>query len=199
MRHKKISETIFTFIDSETTAIRPSDYGRICEIAIIKRFPDGTRKCYSQLINPQIPICTRATAIHGITNDMVSGKPAFSAIAEKIKSVLGGSVLVFHNAEFDIPFLSYEFGTANIAFSPTVVLDTLKYSRRHGNFTSNTLGNIACELGFTNEGWHRALADAEMTEKIFLYFLRKFKSAGVKTINELGTLQKRKLEVFNEF
>jgi DNA polymerase-3 subunit epsilon len=134
-------------------------------------------------------------AIHGITNEMVAKEPVFDAVANELVGMLTDTVLVFHNAAFDMPFLMHEFSFADLHFKPPVFLDTLKYARKHGNFRSNSLGNISCELGFCNKGWHRALADAEMTEKIFFHFLNKFKSLGVQTLGELIELQKGKIKI----
>lgn len=197
MYHNQISNTIFSFIDTETTALCPSEYGRVCEIAVVKTFPNGKRQSFSRLINPQVSISPNATAVHKITNKMVASEPAFDAVVPELMSLFSDSVLVFHNAAFDIPFLTHEFACADLHFRPEFFLDTLKYARKHGNFISNSLGNIACELGFSSDGWHRALADVKMTEKIFFYFLDKFRSAGVKTVGELIELQKGKIRNYD--
>jgi DNA polymerase III epsilon subunit family exonuclease len=193
MHHKKISQTTFSFMDTETTALCPSQYGRVCEIAVIKISPRGERQCFSHLINPKVPIAKNAIAVHGITDEMVKSKPSFEELVPQIMALICDSVLVFHNKAFDIPFLVYEFANAGFRFAPPVVLDTLQYARRHGRFKSNSLGQVAAALGISNSGWHRAMADAEMTEKIFFHFLKKFQSAGIETLAELEKLQIKKI------
>ena len=93
---------------------------------------------------------------------------------------------------FDTKFLRYEFGNIGLPMPSCIILDTLKYARLHGNFKRNRLGLIAQELGISSQGWHRAMADTIMTEKIFYYFLFKFKDLGAKTIEDLFNLQNRR-------
>ena len=79
-----------------------------------------------------------------------------------------------------------------------VILDTLKFSRTHCCFPNNRLGTVAEQLGISSEGWHRALADTVMTEKIFYYFIDKFKKMGAQTLGDLFALQTRKVIGFNK-
>ena len=72
-------------------------------------------------------------------------------------------------------------------------MDTLKFARTHGCFSRNRLGIIAQELGFSCEGWHRAMADTIMAEKIFYHFLRHFMQAGAQTVGDLVELQTKKI------
>ncbi|HUT85510.1 MAG TPA: 3'-5' exonuclease [Elusimicrobiales bacterium] len=193
MQNKLISQVSFSFIDTETTALCPSEFGRICEIAVIKIGPGGQTHNLSSLINPQVPIPKSATAIHSITNYMVENKPTFDRIVPSLTHLMQGSVLVFHHAGFDVPFLEHEFTNAGLKFPNATVLDTLKYARKHGAFKSNSLGNIVSELGLSNDGWHRALADAKMTKEVFFHFVDKFKKMGFKTLGDLIHLQTKKL------
>jgi DNA polymerase-3 subunit epsilon len=124
---------------------------------------------------------------------MVREAPSFAEVAPRLISLLEGGVIVCHNADFDIPFLAHEMALVGLRLPQTAVLCTLKLARKNGGFKKNNLGCIVEELGFSNEGWHRALADAKMTQKVFLHFVEKFKEAGVKTVGELEDLQVRKL------
>ncbi|MCX5783849.1 MAG: 3'-5' exonuclease [Elusimicrobia bacterium] len=188
-----INELTFAFIDIETTGLTPAQNGRICEVAVLRRQADKRLDEFCQLINPRISMPEEVVKIHGITDDMLASAPDFAIVAPKLISMLENSVVVCHNACFDIPFLAYEFYNAGYRFPPSTILDTLEYARKRGNFASNKLGNIAGELGFSNGGWHRAMADAVMTEKIFLHFLATFEKEGAKTLSDLEKLQSEKI------
>ena len=188
-----IGELVFAFVDLETTGLSPAAGGKICEAAVLLYGPAGRAGSFSWLINPQRPMPPDAQAIHGITDGMLYGKPVFSEVAPKIISLISDSVVVCHNADFDVPFLACEFAAAGLRFPSVPVLDTLKYSRLHGKFKSNKLSSVARELGFSDDGAHRALADAAMTEHVFLHFLAKFKAAGAATLADLEELLTKKL------
>jgi DNA polymerase-3 subunit alpha (Gram-positive type) len=99
--------------------------------------------------------------------------------------MLENSVLVAHNAEFDMGFLSMELEKIGLKLPRIPVVDTLSLARRNWKFKSNRLGNIAAELNISNENWHRALSDVEMTRKIFEHFISAFKAAGAVTVADL--------------
>lgn len=187
-----IENAIFVCLDTETTGLDPLRDGKICEVALLSSCAQRRVASYASLINPGIFIMPEVIAIHGITNEMVSDKPIFKEIAPKIREFLEGNVLICHNADFDTKFLRHEFENIGEDMPNCTILDTLKYARLHGNFKRNRLGLIAQELGISSQGWHRAMADTIMTEKIFYYFLLKFKDMGAKTVEDLFNLQNRR-------
>lgn len=184
-----IDEVPFICLDTETTGLSPLGGGRVCEIALLKSKSGMRLESFSTLINPQIYIEPEVTAIHGITNEMVAQSPSFADIAPRLLDMFEGSVLICHNADFDVSFLQNEFGLLGLKMPSITILDTLKFARRHGNFASNRLGEVARSLGISSEGWHRAMADTVMTEKIFYYFLCAFKARGARTVGDLFNLQ----------
>jgi DNA polymerase-3 subunit epsilon len=105
------------FIDLETTGINIST-DRIVEISVLKITPDGKEDWISTRINPEMPIPSKSTAIHGITDEDVSGAPTFREIARNLAVFLEGTDLAGYNAiKFDIPVLAEEFLRANIDFN----------------------------------------------------------------------------------
>jgi len=102
------------FFDLETTGLNTAT-DKIVQISIIKIFPDGKEEKYNFFVNPGIPIPEEATAIHGITNEMVKDKPLFSEIAKKIADIISGCDLAGYNSNrFDIPLLAEEMLKANV-------------------------------------------------------------------------------------
>lgn len=105
------------FIDLETTGINVSA-DRIVEISVLKITPDGKEDWISTRINPEMPIPSKSTAIHGITDDDVSEAPTFREIARNLAVFLEGTDLAGYNAiKFDIPVLAEEFLRVNIDFN----------------------------------------------------------------------------------
>jgi DNA polymerase III epsilon subunit family exonuclease len=188
-----LTEVTFAFVDTETTGLAPQNGGRVCEVAVVLTRGDKQVETFSQLINPAMPIPPHISAIHGITDDMVRDQPIFAQVAPRLLSLLSGAAVVCHNADFDVSFLSWEFQQAGLRFPPSVILDTLRLARKHGGFKSNRLGNIVAELGISSEGWHRALSDAMMTEKVFRHFVDKFSSEGELTLADLVEYQTKAL------
>ena len=182
---RNIDEAVFNFIDVETTGLSP-DSARVCEVALIGFKGAARLNNFSSLINPGMPIPATASRINGITDDMVRQSPAFGEVALKLLDLLEGSVIVAHNALFDINFLKMEFSRVGLNFPERLpVVDTLEIARGHWKFTNNRLGTIAGELNLSNENWHRALADVEMTRKIFEHFVAAFRKSGVVTVGDL--------------
>ena len=188
-----INEAKFVCLDTETTGLSFPRGGRICEVALLASKNGQRINEYSTLINPEMYITPDITAIHGITNEMVANAPHFKDIALTLAEHLEGSVLICHNVDFDVPFLRYEFENIGLKLPDLTTLDTLKFARTHGCFSRNRLGIIAQELGFSCEGWHRAMADTVMAEKIFYHFLKYFTQAGAKTVEDLVELQTKKI------
>ena len=182
---QSIDEAVFTFIDVDTTGLSPSS-ARVCEVAAISFRGQERVGTMAELVNPGMPIPAEVSRIHGITDAMVKGSPAFPAIAVRLLDMIENSVIVAHNADFDLSFLREEFRRAGLKFPKRHVVDTLYIARKNWKFQSNRLGNIAAELNISNENWHRALSDVEMTRKIFEHFIAAFKAAGVVTVKDLA-------------
>ncbi len=180
----RIEDALFTFLDVETTGLSPRS-ARVCEVAAISF--RGTERVgqLAELVNPGVPIPPEVSRVHGITDTMVKDSPAFGAVAPRLLSMLERSVVVAHNAEFDLGFLGAEFRRVGLRFPKLYYVDTLAIARKNWKFRSNRLGNIASELNISNEHWHRALSDVEMTRKIFEHFIDAFKAAGVSTVADL--------------
>ena len=180
----KLEEAVFTFIDVETTGLSPRA-ARVCEVAAISFTGAERVGTLAELINPGLPIPPEVSRIHGITDAMVKERPGFGGVAPRLLAMLENSVLVAHNAGFDIGFLRAECERVGLRFPKLYVVDTYLIAKKNWKFRSNRLGNIAAELNISNENWHRALSDVEMTRKIFEHFISAFRAAGAATVADL--------------
>lgn len=179
-----IEEAVFTFVDVETTGLSPRA-ARVCEVAAVSFRGADRVGTLAELVNPGAPIPPEVSRIHGITDAMVKDSPSFGGVAPRLLAMLENSVIVAHNAEFDLGFLKAECDRVGLRFPKLHVVDTLIIARKGWKFQSNRLGKIAEELNISNGGWHRALADVEMTRKIFDHFISAFRSAGARTVADL--------------
>jgi exonuclease, DNA polymerase III, epsilon subunit family len=193
MLSKSLSDITFAFLDIETTGLDAYLGDRVCEIAILRTRDGRILDSFETLVNPGRNIPPGAVSINGITDDMVKGSPFFVDVAYNILSSVNGSVIVAHNAPFDLGFLFREF--ANIKLMPfeNEVIDTLSIARRYYSFPSNGLGKIAKYLGISTVGEHRALGDVRITKEIFEYFLMDLARRGIriKSLKDILKLQER--------
>ena len=191
------SEVPFAFLDVETTGLDPSQGDRVCEIAVLKTVNGSVVGEFTTLVNPGRSIPQSAVSVHGITDIMVRRSPFFRDIAKGLLAVIKDSVIVAHNAKFDLGFLNVELGNLRIALPENNVIDTLGIARRYYTFPSNSLGQIAKYIGLPAESGHRALADVMTTRDVFQYFLTDLGRRGIrlKRLKDVMKLQGKSVEL----
>jgi DNA polymerase III epsilon subunit family exonuclease len=166
-----LREIPFAFVDVETTGAS-ADFGhRVIEIGVARVEGGRVTAQYEQLVDPQRRISAGVTALTGISQAMVEGKPTFSAELPRILELMRGAVVVGHNVRFDLGFLRKEFrrGGHDIveAIGDVPVLDTVRIARRRFGRGGNGLQALAPRLGVTPTTAHRALADVITTVGVF--------------------------------
>ena len=191
------SEVYFAFLDVETTGLDPVSGDKICEIAVIKTIDGQVADEFVTIVNPGRNIPERAISIHGITQVMVNRAPLFRDIAKDLLDFLNDTVIVAHNAKFDLEFLSSELKNLNQSLPDNEVIDTLGIARRYYSFPSNSLGEIARYIGLPIDEEHRALADVTTTKDIFEYFLKDLERRGIrlKRLKDILKLQGKSVEL----
>lgn len=154
------------FYDTETTGIK-SDKDRIIELAA---YDSENQKSFTRLINPKLPIPSDATAIHGITNEMVASAPTFGEVArEFIEFCQGEVILIAHNNDsFDLPFMRCEFDRHEVVMPSWSFLDSLKWARRYRpDLPRHTLQSLRELYGIAKNNAHRALDDVLVLYEVF--------------------------------
>ncbi len=158
--------------DTETTGL-DSQADRVIEIGAVElenRFPTG--RTFHEYINPDgRPIHPDAEAVHGISLQMLEGKPVFAAVAGDFAAFCDGAVLVAHNASFDMGFINAEF--ARCALPPVDddrVVDSLAIARRKHPMGPNSLDALCKRYGIANSHRtrHGALLDAELLAEVYI-------------------------------
>jgi DNA polymerase-3 subunit alpha (Gram-positive type) len=171
-----VSNVTFVVFDTETTGFSPT-MDRIVEVGAVKFRNGEVVEEISWLINPQRDIPYWATKVNGITDDMVKGKPSFKDIYPDFQKFINGSVLMAHNAKFDISFLKAEIKRAGCELPPNQVIDSLGLFRKwYPNSKSHSVEAVARHAEIKTDTLHRASADSMY---VFLIF-----DKGVKERND---------------
>lgn len=169
-----LSEVDFVAFDLETTGLSPVAC-RIVEFGAVRfRLGAGELGSLSQLVDPQRPIPAAVIRVHGITDAMVRGMPTEREVLPEFLAFLGGArtVLLAHNAPFDLGFLGEALARTGRSGLPHPVIDTLDLARRclYG-LPRYDLESLARYLGLARREDHRALADARLAMQAFCRML----------------------------
>ncbi len=183
---RPLSELAYTVFDTETTGLNPSEGDAIIQIGAA-RIVNGKllrQECFEQLVNPGRGIPAASIPIHGITEDMVVGKPRIGEVLPVFHAFAQDTVLVAHNAAFDMRFLQLQEEATGIAFHQPV-LDTLLLSAVvHPHQDSHRLEAIAERFNVTVLGRHTALGDALVTAEIWLRLIPLLQAQGIHTLRQ---------------
>jgi DNA polymerase III subunit epsilon len=158
-------------VDLETTGLSPRHGHRIIEIGAVALENGAVVEEFTTLVDAGVPIPIEVQAIHGITDEMLDGRPKPEEALPRFREFIGDSVLVAHNAAFEVTFLRHEFARLKLGL-PNRHVCTLEMSRRLlSRLPDYTLQTVYLHLfpdpDFLRQN-HRALDDARLTAKIWL-------------------------------
>ena len=163
---------VFTAFDTETTDISPST-GRIMEIGAIKFNKNGVIGEFSKLINPERLIPPFITSLTHITQDMVKDCPVMKDVLPAFLDFISDSILIAHNAQFDLNFLNAECEWANLPLTKNRCIDTLQYSRwTVPNVEKHKLDFLADTFKINKGSSHRAFDDARVCMELYKLFCK---------------------------
>ena len=177
-------DTTYCVLDLETTGFSFRTE-KITEVGIMKIKNGEILDKFSCFVNPEKPIPERVVEVTNITDDMVKDAETIDKVMPRILEFVGDSVLVAHNADFDIGFLKYNAKQLGLTLDNTYI-DTLRLSKDlFPDFKKYKLGLIAEKLGIKVEVAHRALDDVDTTVKVFNIMLNMLKEKGAKTVDDI--------------
>ena len=177
-------DTTYCVFDLETTGFSPK-LEKITEIGIMKVKDGKVIDSFSTFVNPEKPIPSRVVEVTNITDDMVRDAETIDKVFPKMLEFMKGSVLVAHNAEFDIGFLKHNAKELGYEFDFTYI-DTLTLAQDiFHDFKTYKLGRIAKNLGIKVEVAHRALDDVDTTVKVFNVMMDELKERGAKNLEDI--------------
>jgi DNA polymerase-3 subunit epsilon len=168
-----VRELIF---DTETTGFDPMTGDRLIEIGLVEMVDKIlTGRHYHQYVNPERDVPESAVRVHGITTDFLKDKPVFADVVDDFLEFVGDdSVLVAHNAEFDMRFINWELENA---VKPIIhvkrFVDTLAIARNKFPGAANSLDALCKRFGVSNghRTLHGALLDAEILADVYIELL----------------------------
>ena len=185
-----LSNVTFVVVDLETNGGPPAEAG-ITEIGAVKVRGGEVIGEFQTLINPGTAIPPFIALLTGITDVMVGPAPKLPEVLPAFLEWIGDSVLVAHNAPFDIGFLKSACAKTGHMWPGSRVLDTVTLAKAallRDEVPNRKLGTLAAYFGSPTEPVHRALADARATVHVMHALFERLGSLGYTTIDELLTL-----------
>jgi DNA polymerase III subunit epsilon len=158
--------------DTETTGLDPKTGDRVIEVAaleLVNDLPTGIQ--FHCLIDPERDVPDDAVRIHGITREMLRGKPRFADIVDDLLAFLGDGKLVAHNAPFDFGFLNAEFGRLNHPpLDRARMVDTLAMAKTRFPGMPNSLDALCrrFSIDLSERTSHNALLDCKLLGQVYV-------------------------------
>ncbi|MGO1174302.1 MAG: DEDD exonuclease domain-containing protein, partial [Actinomycetaceae bacterium] len=191
-----LSEVTFVVVDLETTGgAARSD--RITEIGAVKVRGGEVLAELGTLVNPGVPIPPQITVLTGITTAMVTPAPPIGEVLPTFLEMAGfdrGSVLVAHNARFDVGFLKEAVRRAGREWPAPMIVDTVQLARRvvtNDEVPNRKLGTLAAYFGASTTPDHRALSDARATVDVLHALIGRLTPLGITHREDLPSLAEK--------
>ena len=184
-KKEKIKEAEYVIFDIETTGLDPFE-DKIIEIGAVKIKNGKKVGKFSELINPEIKIPAEISNITNITDDMVKNSRTIDKVLPEFIEFCKDSIVVAHNARFDVGFIKQKAKNYNLEFDNSV-MDTL--------FMAQTLLTDLKRFGLSNlvnyfniplEEHHRAYEDAKATGEVFIRLVRKILDMEIEYLDEMN-------------
>jgi DNA polymerase-3 subunit epsilon len=175
----------YVVLDLETTGLSPIGGARIVEIGAVAIEYGGRVEEFHSFINPRKHVPLIVQRINGITDEMLIDKPKTCDVMPRFQEFIRDSILIAHNAHFDLKFLRYEFSRLNLAFDNNFIC-TLQMSRRHypclPNHRLETVYRYLCGEFPKGLQRHRALGDARLTAEVWMAIIASRGESGVRLL-----------------
>ena len=183
-RGQRLSDTYVVF-DLETTGLSPNAH-KIIEIGAVKVTDGKIVDRFSKFVNPKVPLPFAIEELTKIRDDMLVNEPEIDQILPAFMEFCKGSILVAHNADFDMGFIRKNCDDLGLPCAFTVV-DTVSLARYLlPNLNRFKLDTVAKELHISLKNHHRAVEDAECTAEIFVKFVTMLTDRGIYDLDALN-------------
>ncbi len=159
-------------LDTETTGLDPTAGHRVIEIGCIEMINHiASGRTFHEYLDPERDVPEDGARIHGITSEMLRGKPLFADRADALVEFLGDAKLVIHNAAFDLGFLNAELAKLDReSIAASRAIDTVQLARRKFPGAPASLDALCKRFGIDNSARtkHGALLDAELLADVYV-------------------------------
>lgn len=171
--HLALSDATYVVFDVETTGLS-AVYDTIIELAAVKMHKGNVIASFEEFIDPGHPLSQTTIQLTGITDEMVRGSKSEQEVLALFQEFSQDSILVAHNASFDMGFLNTSYSKYQMPEAENPVIDTLELSRLlHPEMKSHRLNVLAKKYNVNLEQHHRAIYDSETTGHLCWLFLKE--------------------------
>ncbi|GEA52111.1 DNA polymerase III subunit epsilon [Vibrio inusitatus NBRC 102082] len=175
-----LSANSVVVLDFETTGLSPNMGDRAIEIGAVKLLNGEVADTFQQLMNPGFRVSSFIERYTGISNNMLRTAPSCAEVMREFASFVGQSNMVAHNASFDKRFLDAELLPLGIEYQGQFACSMLIARRLYQDAPTHKLGDLVRYKNIEHDGvFHRALADSEMTAKLWMVMLQELQTRGV--------------------
>ncbi|ANB58410.1 DNA polymerase III, alpha subunit, Gram-positive type [Anoxybacillus sp. B7M1] len=189
--HRPLLEDTFVVFDVETTGLS-AVYNTIIELAAVKVRDGEIIDRFTSFANPHHPLSVTTIELTGITDDMVKDAPDAGEVLRQFHEWMGDSVLVAHNASFDIGFLNVGLSKIGLQKVTNPVIDTLELARfLYPELKNHRLNTLCKKFDIELTQHHRAIYDAEATGHLLMKMLKDARNKGIVYHDELNLHSKQ--------
>lgn len=186
----------YVVFDCETTGleVETDDLLQLAAVRVVNgRVIYG--EVFDCLVDPGRPIPEASIRFHGITPEMIRGKPPPEVVIARFARFAEGAVLVAHNAAFDLSFLCKYEHRAGVRFDQPVLDTLLLAAFLHDQEGDQSLDGVAARLGVTVRGRHTALGDSLATAEILVRLVGTLEVRGITTLGEAIRASRSMVEI----
>ena len=181
----RIEDAVYTVFDIETTGFSPFN-DKIIEIGAVKMKGKEIIDTFSTFVNPEIPIPENIVELTSITDFMVQDSETIEKVLPEFLEFCKDTVLVAHNAKFDIGFITQKAKELSLEFQPSSI-DTLPLAKiLIPDLKGFGLAKIVKHYEIKLDNHHRAVDDAQATAEILQKFINQILSKGIYTLKEIN-------------
>ncbi len=184
--NRLLTELTYTVFDTETTGLDPRGGDEIISIGAVRIVNNHliADDRFNQLVNPRRPLRWESIQIHGIQEEMLRDQPIISTVLPQFHQFAENTILVAHNAAFDMRMLQIKEAETGVRFINPVLDTMLLSSIVHPAQENHNLMTISQRLGIDVSGRHTAMGDALATAHMFLKLIPLLSKKGIHTLQE---------------
>jgi len=191
--NRLLTDLTYTVFDTETTGLDPRGGDEIISIGAVRIVNNHliADDRFEQLINPRRPLRWESIQIHGIEEEMLRDQPIIATVLPQFHQFAENTILVAHNAAFDMRMLQIKEAETGVRFINPVLDTMLLSSIVHPAQENHNLMTISQRLGINVSGRHTAMGDALATANMFLKLIPLLSKKGIHTLQEARTASEK--------
>lgn len=190
-----LAEVTFCVLDLETTGGSHAD-SAITEVGAVKVRQGEVTGTFHTLVDPGRPVPAFIRLLTGIGDELLRDAPRIDSVLPSLLEFTKGTVLVAHNARFDMGFLNHALALAGYPRLENRVLDTATLARKilAGEVANNKLATLAAHLRCAHQPSHRAYADVLATIDVLHHLIERVAGYGVTTLEDLVAMSRTRMD-----